>query len=116
MDTKYFKRSEFRCKCGNCHCDTLDYELLCVLQQLRERFLVPVIIASGNRCLEYNRSIGSKDTSQHVQGRAADIVVQGVSPDLVYETLCEWYPRKYGIGKYKTFTHIDTRTDGPARW
>ena len=87
-----------------------------MLNRVREHFRRPVRITSGHRCLEYNRSVGSMDGSQHVQGRAADIMVDGVSPRLVYETLCEWYPRKYGIGRYNTFTHIDTRTLGPARW
>lgn len=32
----------------------------------------PMLISSGYRCLDLNRAIGSKDTSQHVQGEAAD--------------------------------------------
>jgi len=116
MNSKYFKRAEFKCHCDECHCDTLDYELLCVLHELREHFGVPIHIMSGHRCLKHNRSVGSKDTSQHVQGRAADIMVKDVDPQKVYDTLCEWYPHKYGVGNYDTFTHIDTRTNGPARW
>ena len=34
----------------------------------------PVIISSGYRCLTLNQAIGSKDTSQHVKGEAADII------------------------------------------
>lgn len=111
-----FKRAEFRCRCGECHCDTVDFELLQVLKKVRERFMVPVIILSGHRCLKHNRAVGSNDTSQHVLGRAADIQVKGTSPEEVFNTLCEWFPDRYGIGSYPTFTHIDTRTQGPARW
>ena len=33
---------------------------------------VPVVITSGYRSLRLNRAIGSRDTSQHVRGEAAD--------------------------------------------
>jgi zinc D-Ala-D-Ala carboxypeptidase len=32
----------------------------------------PVLISSGYRCIELNRALGSKDTSQHVRGEACD--------------------------------------------
>lgn len=48
-----------------------------VLQPLRDTFGCPVAINSGFRCLELNRKLGSKDTSQHVLGQAADIEVPG---------------------------------------
>lgn len=32
----------------------------------------PIIVSSGFRCVELNRSLGSKDTSQHVKGEAVD--------------------------------------------
>ena len=43
-----------------------------VLEGIREQF-GRVRISSGYRCLELNRKLGSKDTSQHVKGEAADI-------------------------------------------
>ena len=54
-------------------------EILCyfILQPIRDHF-GPVTVNSGFRCLELNRAIGSKDTSQHVLGQAADIEVMGV--------------------------------------
>lgn len=48
-----------------------------VLQPLRDVFGCPVTVNSGFRCLELNRKLGSKDTSQHVLGQAADIEVPG---------------------------------------
>lgn len=39
------------------------------------RFLgVSVIVSSWFRCLKLNRTIGSKDTSQHVKGQAVDFI------------------------------------------
>lgn len=36
--------------------------------------MAPVNITSGYRCLALNRALGSKDTSQHVTGQAADFI------------------------------------------
>lgn len=35
---------------------------------------MPVVVSSGYRSLELNRALGSKDTSQHVQGEAVDFL------------------------------------------
>lgn len=56
-----------------------------VLQPIRDE-LGRVNVNSGFRCLELNRKLGSKDTSQHVKGEAADIEIWGISN---YE-LAEW--------------------------
>lgn len=44
------------------------------LEQVRTVLSKPITINSGYRCLTLNRAIGSKDTSEHVDGRAADII------------------------------------------
>ena len=116
MISKYFQRSEFACNCGNCFCDTVDAELLEVLEEMRFYFNGNAInINSGHRCLPYNKRIKGSLNSMHLKGRAADIVIENVPPVKVQEYLLERYPDKYGIGSYNTFTHIDTRTT-MARW
>ena len=113
-DSEYFDRSEFACTCG-CGFDTVDYELLRCLEYIREHFDKPVIVDSGCRCPAYNSRIpNSSPNSQHLLGRAADIRVAGIEPSLVQE-LAEQM-EVGGLGKYNTFTHIDTRTDARARW
>ena len=42
----------------------------------------PIIVTSGYRCLALNRAIGSGDSSQHVQGQAADFSCPGFGPPL----------------------------------
>jgi len=37
----------------------------------------PIVVSSGFRCLELNRRLGSKDTSQHRTGEAADFICPG---------------------------------------
>lgn len=109
---KYFKREELACNCG-CGQDTVDYQLAQMLDQIREWAGAPVTVTSGNRCPAYNESVGGSPKSQHLLGRAADIVVQGKTPAEVAafaETLSPG-----GLGQYLTFTHIDSRS-GHARW
>ena len=48
-------------------------------------------------------------------GRAADIRVQGIDPAVV-ATYVETQHPTASVGRYNTFTHVDTRTSGPARW
>ena len=89
------------------------------LEIIRAHFNAPVIINSGYRNLEYNRNIGSKDTSQHVKGTAADIVIKDVSPDEVADALefliNTGMLKEGGVGRYNTFTHYDIRGTR-ARW
>jgi uncharacterized protein YcbK (DUF882 family) len=111
-----FFRSEFACKCG-CGFDTVDAELIIVLQDIRDHFNQPVDINCGCRCrVHNNRTPGAGKNSQHLYGRAADIRVSNVQPATVQEYLRGKYPGKYGIGHYYDFTHIDTRTGSAARW
>jgi uncharacterized protein YcbK (DUF882 family) len=110
--SKHFKRSEFTCKCG-CGFDTVDFELVAALDAIRDHFDSPVIITSGCRCPTYNTRVDGEPGSQHMKGRAADIIVEGTPPPIVAE-LAEQMEMG-GVGRYKNFTHIDTRR-GKARW
>lgn len=110
--SQYFKRSEFACKCG-CGFDTVDFELVELLEKVREFFGSPVTVTSGCRCETYNKSVGGSKASQHLRGRAADIQVKHIAPKLVHEFLLTLNPG--GLGAYDSFTHVDTR-HGKARW
>ena len=85
------------------------------LNWYEKNFNKPVIINSACRCLNHNRKVGSKDTSQHVKAKAADIVVKDVNPQFVYDYLDDIFSDKYGLGNYETFTHVDIRPK-KARW
>lgn len=112
--SKYFKQSEFDCKCG-CGQTVHSPELFQVLDDVREHFGVPVTINSGKRCIKRNQQVRGAPNSRHVVGDAADITVKCINPSKVHEYLTKKYPDKYGIGKYKTFTHIDVRAY-KSRW
>ena len=45
--------------------------------------------SSGFRCKQLNDAVGSKDTSQHMIGCAADIRVSGMTPDQVVKAIIQ---------------------------
>lgn len=112
MLSQHFTRAEFACRCG-CGFDTVDADLLALLENVRDHFAVPVTINCGCRCPEHNRAVGGEPQSQHMRGRAADIVVRGVDPQAVADYVDTLGAA--GVGRYATFTHVDTRS-GRARW
>lgn len=115
MISDNFSRKEFACKCG-CGFDTVDSELLKILQWLREEVNVPVTITSGCRCVKHNKLIGGVYGSQHTLGRATDIQVYGYKPGYIYGLLDVAFRDKISLGLYDSFVHIDTRTDSGRRW
>ena len=112
--SKNFQYKEFDCHGKGC-CSTtiIDEKLIEYVQRIRDHFGKPVTITSPYRCEVHNRRVGGATKSYHMQGKAADIVVQGVSSREVAK-----YAESIGIlgiGLYETsadgyFTHIDTRT------
>ena len=80
----------------------------------------PVRVISGYRPLPYNRALGSKDDSQHIQGRAADFQIAGVAPGLIYRRVLALYDKSAidigGVGVYDSFVHVDVRGGGLHRW
>ena len=60
---------------------TIAMEALChnILERVRSAFAKPVMINSGYRSPALCEAIGSKSTSQHCNGEAADIEIFGVS-------------------------------------
>jgi len=110
----HFRRHEFACPCG-CGFNTIDAELLYVLESIRDHFQTPVIINSGARCMRHNVSVGGAALSKHTLGQAADIRVGGAEPDKVFAWLDKTFPDCYGIGRYDTWTHIDVRPNR-SRW
>lgn len=116
--SKNFSRDEFKCQCkDNCGFDTVDAELIAVLEKLRLALRNHQIkITSGCRCIHHNREVKGSINSYHMSGKAADIVVDGIDADDVADCLEDLYPDRYGIGRYQGRTHIDVRSTTRARW
>jgi uncharacterized protein YcbK (DUF882 family) len=75
----------------------------------------PIMISSGFRCKALNDAVGSKDTSQHRTGFAADFRVPGMTPDEVVRAVVA-----SGIGydqiirEFDRWTHISV-SDKPRK-
>jgi uncharacterized protein YcbK (DUF882 family) len=67
----------------------------------------PVMINSGYRCKRVNDAVGSKDTSQHRVGCAADIRVPGMTPKQVVDAcIAARVPFDQIILEFDAWTHI----------
>lgn len=103
--SKNFKVKEFACKDGS------DEVLICKvnverLQAFRTKIGKPIHINSGYRTVTYNKRVGGASDSLHTFGYATDFYVDGMTPAQVYALLNPTH--KGGLGKYKTFTHMDS--------
>ena len=72
----------------------------------------PVMINSAFRSKQVNDSVGSKDTSQHRVGCAADIRVPGMTPNQVIQTIMQ-SDIQYDqiIREFDSWTHISIPND-----
>ena len=74
---KWFKEKEFACKC----CGQLpplareNVKALVseVLDPVREKLGMPIVVNSGYRCEKHNKDVGGVRNIQHLRGEAADI-------------------------------------------
>lgn len=120
--TANFSKSEFECSDGSQMPLEVFNNVIKVaenLEVLRAHFNMPVNINSAYRSAVYNRSVGGAVNSQHLSGKAADVVIDGVSPNEVADAI-EFLidvglMQEGGLGRYDTFTHYDIRGT-KARW
>jgi uncharacterized protein YcbK (DUF882 family) len=115
--TKNFSWDEFRCNDGTAVPARYRANVECLaaaLEQVRAIWNQPITVLSGYRTPAYNKAVGGATKSQHMLGKAADIVVAGVTPLEVYRYLDSRHDG--GLGKYRTFTHFDVLRTKRARW
>jgi hypothetical protein len=75
----------------------------------------PIMINSAFRSKQVNDSVGSKDTSQHRTGCAADFKVPGMTPDAVVRAIiAAGLPYDQIIREFDAWTHISI-SDKPRR-
>jgi hypothetical protein len=72
----------------------------------------PVMVNSAFRCKEVNDAVGSKDTSQHRVGCAADIRVPGMTPDQVVKAImAAGLAYDQLIREFDRWTHVSITND-----
>lgn len=85
-NVRYWSRNEFACRCGEYHtpyCDGFPVEpdrtLVELADDTRAHFGRPGHRSSGIRCTQHNADSGGVTNSRHLQGKALDFYVEGVS-------------------------------------
>lgn len=120
--TRNFNLVEFRCKDGApvpdkylCNVRVLATNL----QVIRAKIGQPLVIVSGYRTPEHNRTCGGATNSYHLSAQAADIRCAGLPPvelqDAILDLIDGGYIHDGGLGLYDTFVHYDIRAV-PYRW
>ena len=78
-----------------------------LLEEVRKVVAKPITINSGYRSKQVNDSVGSKDSSQHRIGCAADIRVAGMTPNQVCEAIkASGIQFDQLIREFDSWTHI----------
>ena len=120
--TKNFSKSEFDSKDGAAMPDDVLENIKVIaeqLQVLRDTLTIPITINSAYRSPKHNKKIGGVKNSQHLTGKAVDIVAKGITTKyLAYkinELIFKGNMLEGGIGIYDTFVHYDIR-GVKARW
>lgn len=86
-----------------------------LLEQVRALIKKPIIVNSAFRSKAVNDAVGSKDTSQHRIGCAADIRVPGMTPKQVVQACIDAkLPYDQIIQEFDSWTHISV-PDSAAR-
>lgn len=117
---RYFKKSEFKCKCGGKHCNgypaEIDVTMVGYADEIRHRLGKPLSVNSGLRCAKHNANVGGVSNSQHVYGTAADLgCPSGTTPAKMAAIAEEVMGGTGGIGVYPWGIHIDSRKT-KSRW
>lgn len=104
--TTNFSREEFSCKCG-CGFDSIDPQVVTMLQSVRDIYGRGISITSGCRCDAHNAAVGSKPNSAHTKGLAVDVACHSSHLRflLIQAALMAGFSR---IGLHKDFVHIDS--------
>jgi len=105
------------------HIENFKKLALNIFEPIREHFKVPILISSGYRSKDLNTAIGGSLTSQHCQGEAIDIDMDGagtisnadvfnyIKDELNFDQLI-W---EFGTDKNPDWVHVSYESTGKQR-
>ena len=107
ITAKYFQEKEFKNCAPACSLQDMNQEFINVLDQIREKAGIPLVVNCAYRTAEHEKKQGRTGTSSHTLGCAVDIRAydSGVKYKIVQAALQCGITR---IGIAKTFIHLDT--------
>jgi hypothetical protein len=95
-----------------------------IFEPIREHFAVPIHISSGYRSKELNAAIGGSLTSQHCQGEAIDIDMDGSPSGVSNADVFKYIKEKlnfdqliweFGTDKNPDWVHVSYESTGKQR-
>lgn len=106
--TNNFKVSEFK---SDSKIVLIHHTLPIALQMIREKVGKAVNITNAYRTEAHNKRVGGASNSYHLYGMAADIYVNGYTPEQLAKVIESLFPTTYGIIAYtkKGIVHFDVR-------
>jgi uncharacterized protein YcbK (DUF882 family) len=114
VSSEHFQSSELACE--HCGVNACKQELVDALEELRGIVGVPIVIDDAYRCPVHNAEVFGVSNSEHTQGIAADIKIEGMTPAEMYKAALKVPAfRGIGVAEHQGYIHVDTRTV-EARW
>ena len=108
---KYFKKSEFACKCGGKYCNGYPVQpqrkLVEVADRVREYFGATATVSSGIRCDRHNTNVGGVTNSRHKLGKAMDFRISGKTAKEVLAYVNEQPEIRYAYAINENYVHMD---------
>lgn len=109
---QYFRKEEFRCKCGK-FCDGFpaqpERKLLLLADRVRGHFTSPMIVSSGVRCVTHNANVGGASASRHMSGKAMDFCVRGKTAKDVLAFVQSQADTRYAYAIDGSYVHMDVQ-------
>ncbi len=125
MHSEHFSESELSCHgmesnppCGCGGANECQMSLINALEALRAIVGVPIGVDDAYRCPFHNAAVGGVPHSQHEEGLAADIQIQGMTPAEMYKAALQvpaFADGGIGVAEHGGYIHVDVR-GSKARW
>lgn len=104
--SKYFCPAEFLACVPSCTIDDMDTLFLSLLDRIRERAGIPMVLNCAYRSREHDLKAGRTGNSAHTRGKAVDVrCTTSANRYKIVAAALEEGVRRIGIGK--TFIHLD---------
>lgn len=108
---RYFRREEFRCKCGGRYCNgypaQMQEAVVKIADAARAHFGRPGHVVSGLRCPQWNAHEGGVANSQHMYGEAIDLRIDGVDSETLRQFVASQPGHRYSYRINGTNVHFD---------
>lgn len=108
---EFFKRDEFKCKCGGIYCKGFPAEpnekLVRTADRVRKHFNAVATVSSGVRCEQHNLNVGGTLGSRHKLGKAMDFCVKGVTSAQLMAYVKQQPEIRYAYAIDADFVHMD---------